>query len=64
MNIEEAMKSPDIYDLRLVSGDVWMFWDDTKLEWVVLKCARYQKRNSILYRGDSVTDAVNALVNS
>lgn len=62
MTCEEALKNPDIYDLRLVSGDSWLYWDDTKNEWVVLSAKRYAKRSSVRYRGDSISDAIYALV--
>lgn len=46
---------------RLVYEDKWMVWDEFLHEWLVLQRKYGARRNITLYRGASLTNAVEKL---
>ena len=59
MNIIEALKA-DSSQVRVTSGNTWMYWDEVTNEWAVMT-HRYKSHHSTeIYRGES--DAVAALL--
>ena len=60
MTIIDALKAEFTY-ARVTNGDKWLVWDGS--EWVVYQKKAYQRGTATLYRGDSESDAVEALLN-
>lgn len=60
-NATEALKNNVGDEVRLSSGNAWMYWDESTLEWVVMYRKYGGKKNTAIYRGASETDALEAL---
>ena len=58
MDIVTALQMDNL-DIRVTSGDKWLYWND---EYIVL-CHPYNaKKNITLYRGSSFNEALDILV--
>jgi len=60
MNIEEFMQRND--NVRLEQGRRWMYFDEID-SWVVLEHRYGAKRNTTLYQGGNLNEALFALKN-
>lgn len=59
MNLIEFLKEGNV---RVATGECWLFWYAE--EWVVMQHKYMAKKNTTLYRGSSLEEAVEALAGS
>ena len=59
MKIITALKTKRI---RLALDNAWLFWDESSEEWTVYTRRYSARKNTTLYSGASLEDAIDALI--
>lgn len=59
-NLSRVLKTTNA---RLSIGNTWLYYDNLAREWVVLERRYGRHKNNVLYRGEKLTLALEALKN-
>lgn len=59
--IVDALKSEELFDVRITCGDRWLYWDDTSKLFVVRGHQNHYKKTEVVCETSDLDEAMKAL---